>query len=151
MVSIYCIEDINDNKYIGSTIQELSVRFNRHKQDKRHNKYCSSSKLNLDYCIIYELESCKKKDRKEREQYWKDNTNCVNDNDMIHNLKKCNRKYYEKYKEQINRKCREYNKTNKDKLYNNRKEYYKKRFQYRSSWGSDKNNLLDIDLDLFIS
>jgi len=70
---------------------------------------------------------------------------------MIHNLKKCNRKYYEKYKEQINRKCREYNKTNKDKLYNNRKEYYKKRFQYRSSWGSDKNNLLDIDLDLFIS
>jgi len=61
MVSIYCIEDINDNKYIGSTIQELSVRFNRHKQDKRHNKYCSSSKLNLDYCIIYELESCKKK------------------------------------------------------------------------------------------
>ena len=78
MVSIYCIEDINDLKYIGSTRQALHTRITKHRYDKRNNRCCSSSKLNLDYCIIYELEKCEEKDRKEREQYWKDNTQCVN-------------------------------------------------------------------------
>ena len=30
MVIIYCIEDINDLKYVGKTTQELRERFNQH-------------------------------------------------------------------------------------------------------------------------
>lgn len=58
MVSIYCIEDINDLKYIGSTNQKLNKRLSIHKNDKKRNHYCSSSKLDLDNCKIYELETC---------------------------------------------------------------------------------------------
>ena len=74
MVSIYCIEDINDLKYIGSTIMDLGKRLYSHKA----NKDCSSRKLNLYNCIIYELEDCEKSVRKEREQYWINKTDCVN-------------------------------------------------------------------------
>tara|TARA_R110002096_G_scaffold411518_1_gene611662 strand:- start:151 stop:567 length:417 start_codon:yes stop_codon:yes gene_type:complete len=74
MVKIYCLEDINDFKYIGSTIMDLNKRLNAH----RSNKDCSSRNLNLDNCIIYELEECEECVRKEREQYWINKTDCVN-------------------------------------------------------------------------
>jgi hypothetical protein len=74
MVKIYCIEDINDLKYIGSTVMELNKRLNSHKC----NKDCSSRKLNLYNCIIYQLEECSQCVRKEREQYWIDKMECVN-------------------------------------------------------------------------
>ena len=74
MVKIYCIEDINDLKYIGSTIMDLDKRLYCHKT----NKDCSSRKLNLYNCIIYQIEECEESVRKEREQYWMDKTDCVN-------------------------------------------------------------------------
>ena len=76
MVSIYCIEDINGLKYVGSTIQKLKRRLQKHNTKKNGT---SSKKLNLNNCIIYELERCKDKDRIEREKYWINNIDCVNE------------------------------------------------------------------------
>ena len=47
MVVIYCIEDINDLKYVGSTKQTLEKRLSGHRADKYREKSYSSSKLNF--------------------------------------------------------------------------------------------------------
>tara|TARA_Y100001973_G_scaffold101764_1_gene165472 strand:- start:38 stop:418 length:381 start_codon:yes stop_codon:yes gene_type:complete len=125
MVSIYCIEDINNLNYIGSTNQELNKRLNRHRYDKRHNfKPCSSIRLNLDRCKIYELEKCQESNRKERERYWINNMECVN-----------------------------IMKLNFDAKTYDRKEYQKQYRQYELSWGGrlchNNNSLLKIDIDIF--
>ena len=49
---IYCIEDINDLKYVGKTKRKLSKRLSGHKD---LNTRCSSKKLNLYNSIIYPL------------------------------------------------------------------------------------------------
>jgi len=79
-VKIYCIEDINDLKYIGSTTQYLHQRLTNHRFKKRCDNPITSKKLNLYNCIIYELETCDECDRDERERYWIQNTECVNKN-----------------------------------------------------------------------
>tara|TARA_R100000734_G_C3265606_1_gene63016 strand:- start:76 stop:522 length:447 start_codon:yes stop_codon:yes gene_type:complete len=131
MVSIYCIEDINDNKYVGSTKQKyLAGRLSKHRYDKSVNHYCSSSKLNLDYCIIYELEKCNEEDRKEREQYWKDNTDCVNEKNILFNDKEYNKEYQKNNREKINTKQREYRKNNiEERRKKDRERYYKNKEQ----------------------
>ena len=78
MVTIYCIEDINDYCYVGSTKQELVKRLDQHRYRKRVNGVCSSKQLNLDYCIIYPLETCTEEESYEREKYWINHLNCVN-------------------------------------------------------------------------
>ena len=114
MVTIYCIEDINDLKYVGSTKQKLNQRLSKHKNGKKRNNYCSSSKLNLDNCKIYSLESCNESNRKERERYYINNINCVNTlklnynhNEYQANWRKKNKKehmkeYYQNNKDEIN-------------------------------------------------
>ena len=83
MYTIYCLEDINDLKYVGSTKKKLCNRFANHKYDKKINHYCSSSKLNLEYCIIYELETnVSYEDKKEREKYWINKIDCVNEHKL---------------------------------------------------------------------
>ena len=75
---IYCIEDCNGLKYVGSTIYPLNERFSKHKYEKKMNRYCSSKKLDLDNCKIYQLEECDISHKKEREKYWINITDCVN-------------------------------------------------------------------------
>ena len=99
MVSIYCIEDINDLKYVGSTKQYLSTRLCGHRRDN-----CSSSKLNLYNCIIYELESCPEDQRKERERYWINKIDCVN----IHKLNYSDKEYSITHRDNINKNKRAY-------------------------------------------
>ena len=68
MVIIYCIEDINGLKYIGSTKLNIYRRFRQHVYKKIIDKStCSSSKLDLFNCEIYEIEECPESNRKERE------------------------------------------------------------------------------------
>ena len=74
MIKIYCIEDINDLKYVGSTKQKLKVRMRQH----RTQRDCSSDQLNLDYSMIYTLEECEEDLRKERERHWINTIDCVN-------------------------------------------------------------------------
>jgi hypothetical protein len=123
MVTIYCIEDINDLKYVGSTSQTLGTRLCSHRCDKRNLKkrQCSSSKLNLEYCIIYPLETCNECDRQERESYWIDKIDCVNERTA-----KADRDKYKEYKNQLNK--------------------------YQRSWAIDShyNNLLWIDCVIFL-
>ena len=134
MVSIYCIEDINNLNYIGSTIQKLNQRLGQHKTDKiRRPSVFSSSELNLNNCKIYELEKCEQSNRKERESYWINKMECVN-----------------KYKLNFDHKfyCQTYHYANRDKVNKRRSLSY----HYKASWGGDKlrnNNLLEIDTDIF--
>ena len=60
---IYLLEDINDNRYVGSTGEKrLEDRLSSHKRDernyyfrKRKGKGCSSMKLNLHNSVIMSL------------------------------------------------------------------------------------------------
>jgi len=137
-VKIYCIEDCNGLKYVGSTKQKIKKRFSEHKYC-RSCRSCSSWKLDLDNCKIYVLEETDEEHRQEREQYWIDNTECVNYLSAKHDKEK--KKAY----------WREYNKTPKRKEYTSKNSKYV--YHYRKSWGGDlrcdNNNLLKIDVDLF--
>ena len=124
MISIYCIEDINDLRYVGKTKQKLIHRFNNHlceKKLKRSNT--SSNKLNLENSIIYEIEKCEEKHSKEREAYWIKELNAVNE-----------RKLNVDRKEALKINAINYWKNNKEAI------------KYRKTW----NNLINIDLDLFM-
>ena len=130
MVKIYCIEDHMGLKCIGSTIQKLNERFGQH----RSYNNCMSKELNLTDCKIYILEECDEEHRKVREQYWIDNTDCVNYRNTIFDKKEYKKEYY---------------KQNIDKNLEYQKNYY----HYKNSWGGDprsNNNLLKIDLNIFL-
>ena len=140
MVTIYAIEDINDLIYVGSTKQKLYERLSGHRTSKRYNKSVSSSKLNLDYCIIYELEKCEKEDRKEKEKYWINKLDCVNTYKFNYEHKR----YHLKNNEEHRRKCREYNEKHREhmkfvataeycKNYDYREKYRQKKFYQKSA------------------
>ena len=50
MIIIYCIEDINNNKYIGSTKQKLESRFSA------HNKYQRSWAIACKYNNLLDID-----------------------------------------------------------------------------------------------
>ena len=143
---IYCIEDINGNKYIGSTCQKyLCQRLSGH---RNKDNTCSSNKLDLYNSFIYTIEECDEENRNEREQYWIDNTNCVNMHNVIHDKKEYHKQYYKDNRDKINENAKQYYIDNPEKM----KEYKKQLYYYQKSWGGDKrrdNNLLLIDIDVF--
>jgi len=60
--TIYLLEDINDNRYVGSTSEKnINDRLNTHRRDEREHllgirhRNCSSMKLNLYECVIIPL------------------------------------------------------------------------------------------------
>jgi len=124
MNRIYEIVDCNGLRYVGRTARTLRRRLVRHINDKEKGKYYSSSKLDLDNCDINLLEVCDDSVKKEREQYWMDKLDCVNDRRA--NGRDLKRK----------------------------KEYNDNMRQYVYSWGGNQynynyNNLLRIDVNLF--
>ena len=122
MVTIYCIEDINDLKYVGSTSQKLNRRLNQH----RCRLNCSSSKLNLHNCIIFPLETCEESNRKEREKYWINKIDCVNTNKLNFSKREYDseyaREWYKKNKEKKREYMREWRENNREY----HREYYQK-------------------------
>ena len=114
---IYCIEDINDLKYVGKTKQSLSDRYKGHKSDKYCKKGCTSSKLHLEHSIIYLLEECEEDLSKEREKYWINKLQSVNvyklDKNKKSYLNKYNLERYHKNKEKINSRRKELRKLKK--------------------------------------
>ena len=130
MISIYKIEDINDLAYVGSTGMTLEKRLSHHRYHKRRGIYYSSSKLNLDNCIITLLEECSAEDRTQRERYWINHLDTVNDYKSNFDYKK----YYEKNKDKKLAIQREYRKNNKQKIkdyeanHKERKKEYNKQY-----------------------
>ena len=131
MVSIYLIEDCDGLKYVGSTTMKLNDRLTNHRYAKNNSHYCSSSKLNLDNCIIIELEHCDLEQRKEREKYWINEIDCVNqfklnfDQKEWHENNKDKKKEYDKeWYEKNKEKIKEYYEQNKEKILEQKKEYY---------------------------
>ena len=147
---IYKIQDnTNDKLYIGSTTQSLKKRLNKHKNDK---KKCSSYEIieNGDY-IIAEIEKCDVENRRYREQYWIDNTDCINKY-RAYRTKEQRKEQKMKYNEKNKDKRREYDKKYHEKNKDKRREHAKNIYHYQCSWGGDKrfnNNLLLIDINLF--
>ncbi len=147
MIRIYYIKDINDLKYVGSTKKTLGRRLSGHKVDKKRDRKLTSSKLDLENCEIYEIETCDEIDRNEREQYWIDRIDCVNRYNTIHDYENYGKDYYKKNKERKNKENKIYREKNKEHLSNQRK----KLNNYRMTWGGDIRgcNLLKIDLSVF--
>jgi len=82
MAQIYCIEDIDQLKYIGVTREKnLLNQVSRQRYYKKNKiQETASWNLDLDNCKIYKLEECEKNERYLRHQYWVDNSECVNRN-----------------------------------------------------------------------
>ena len=125
MIKIYCIEDINDLKYVGSTKQKLKVRMRQH----RTQRDCSSDQLNLDYSMIYTLEECEEDLRKERERHWINTIDCVNvhklnGEDLIKRAKRDKAKYDENREKKL-KVSADYYKKNKEVLKAKRRERYR--------------------------
>ena len=100
-MKIYCIEDINDMVYVGKTNVKLNIRLSQHQYDKKNNRNgMSSSKLNLYNCIIYLLEECDDDISYDRETYYMNKLNSVNNRTGQFNScgskKEYNREYYKK-------------------------------------------------------
>ncbi len=121
MTIIYCIEDINDLKYIGSTNRNLNTRLTEHRYSKRNNRYGTSCKLNLEYCIIYELEKCDDKNREQREKYWINKIDNVNKVKYNFNLLEYRKKVYRETKDSLlyYHKNKKMIKEKRSKKYNN--------------------------------
>ena len=124
MVTIYCIEDCNSLKYVGSTKQTLKQRLIEHRSHKRTNKTCSSRNLDLDNCKIYSLETCNQCDRSKKEKYWINQIECVNEHKLICDSKEHDKKYYQKNKIIMKERMLKYYKNNKEILKQRRKERY---------------------------
>ena len=110
MVTIYCIEDINDLKYVGSTIQEINKRLRSHINDKKIGRNTSSKQLNLYNCIIYALEECSEEDRKERERDWINKLDCVNTKKLNYTQSENHKKWREKNRDYYNQYRKEWRK-----------------------------------------
>jgi len=140
------IDNTNGNIYIGSTCEKyLSRRLDGHKtkykyhiQGKKNFRYTSSFDIikNNDYKIILiENYSCKNKDElRMREQFYIDNTLCIN---------KHNSYTSSDYKKQ---KMKENHFNNRTKICDRKKKHYKN----FKSWGDSVNNILYIKDDIFL-
>tara|TARA_R110000823_G_scaffold288524_1_gene406669 strand:- start:21 stop:512 length:492 start_codon:yes stop_codon:yes gene_type:complete len=160
MIKIYCIEDVNGLKYIGSTVQPLKERLWGHKSK---NNECSSYKLDLYNSFIYTIEECNQDDKKEREQYWIDNTDCVNMYNTTFDKKEYHKQWHIDNRDKNNENNKQWRIDNRDKKMEYNKQYHTdnrdkinenatQRYHYQNSWGGDKrsnNNLLEIDIDIF--
>jgi len=133
MYKIYLIKDINHLEYVGKTKLSLKERLRLHRNDRNRGVYCSSQKLDLDNCFIELIEQCDKSQSKQREKYWINYIDCVNDVKFNFDTRQYNKQRYIDNKEQL-------------------KQYDKERYEYKNSWGGDhryNNNLLRIDKDYF--
>jgi len=125
MIKIYCIEDINDIRYIGSTKRNLNTRLNEHRYK---NNRARSKQLNLHNCIIYTLEECEEDLRKEREYFWINKLECVNRQNGKYNAREATaKKYKENPQKQIKIQMKYYHKNREKILEKQKIKYYNKK------------------------
>jgi len=105
--------------YIGSTVQDLNKRYNKHKSDYIHWRLCSSKYLFDEYDDIeiklIEKFPCNNEAElvaRERYHYLKNKEICINEREPGRNTKE----YYMDNKDIINSRQKIYNINNKDKI-----------------------------------
>ena len=121
--------------YIGSTTQKLYDRKGKHMWDyrNRNGKTTAYKVMENNDWDIYEVEKVDDKSQlKLREQYWIDNTNCVNQCNPTRKLS--NAEIHKRY-------WYNHHDENLDKQ--------RKKRQYQKTWGDTHNNLLLITPSLF--
>jgi hypothetical protein len=134
--TIYLLEDINDNRYIGSTSEkDYTRRLSTHKRDKKEDLFgvrkrnCSSMKLDLEHTAIIPLMVVENDTevRKKWEAHYINNVypECVN-HIRFTGSKDTKKKYYEKNKEKCQKRSKEWKEKNKEKYNQWRREYYAK-------------------------
>lgn len=132
--TIYLLEDINDNRYIGSTGElNLNDRLSTHRRDEREhlfgirNRNCSSMKLDLYHCNIIPLMECNNNwdTRRRWEKYFMNYVypESVN-NKRFQTMDK--KQYYKDNKEKIMKNNNKWREKNKDRVNAKRREYYHK-------------------------
>jgi len=138
------IDETNGDVYIGSTRQTLKMRYKNHELFRnRYNKLKQNCKI-----ILVENYPCSsRRELEEREQYYIDNTDCINKKRAYSTLEQTREK--NKQRHEI------WKKNNKEKHIQKQKECAKRLRFYQKTWGgrTDQNNnsLLKIDPDLFTS
>lgn len=134
---VYLLEDINDNRYVGSTSElKLDCRLHTHRRDKKEYNLgkrkgcCSSMKLDLYQCNITELTVVinTKQERSYWEQHYINNVypECVNTVRFNSDTKKCRKKYYDNNREKIIQRNKNYRHNNRENYNKNRRAYYEK-------------------------
>ena len=120
------MDNTNGDIYIGSTSQKINDRMKIHRADAKRNKHCSSKKIinNNDYEVII-IEECDEENRKEREQYWIDNLDCINIYNTIFNKKEYMKKWWSERKEE-------------------KSKYDKTRGDWKMSWGETKRDICNL-------
>ena len=127
------VDNTNGNIYYGSTIQNVSARLAKHRQDyknflnkKKINK-CSSSIIlennNYSYYTIEEVNFDNKWELRNRERWYIENNNCVNK--CIPN--RTAKEYREENSEKIKASYKNWKEDNKEHLKEYLKEYDKNR------------------------
>lgn len=146
--------------YYGSTCFELHLRLKEHMSISNKSSSYEITKNNDCEIILVENYPCNNKyELLKRERFYIENNDCVNKNiptktELEHRQehreerriksKEWRKKNPNKFKKQMDN----YRRLNGEKL----KEYKKKVYHYRNSWGGDErryNNLLRIDINLF--
>jgi len=133
---IYLLEDINDNRYVGSTGElRLENRLSTHKRDERaynfnkKKKKCSSMNLNLHNCVIIPLMKVNndKKTRNKWEGHFINNVypDCINTY-RLKDPKEYRKKYYQNNREKCIIKSINWREKNKERVNAKRKEWYAK-------------------------
>ena len=115
-VRVYVLRNrTSDLAYVGSTEQELSRRFTRHRSSRRSwlkgkTNNCSSFPIVADPTAYIELlEECEEGVRYERERWWIENTpNCVNLCVPGRDMKEYQADWYQKNKEKHDARNRAY-------------------------------------------
>jgi hypothetical protein len=134
------IDNTNGNIYVGSTCKKtLAQRLSQHNFE--YKKYCNSlcyyvvSSFDIlkngDYKIsLIEDFPCDNKDQlRAREQYWIDNTDCINKKSAFltsEQREQYNKNYYQQNKERLNDMNKTYHEKNKDAIRNWLKQYREK-------------------------
>lgn len=138
-------DESNGDVYIGSTIQRLKRRYDTHGIFKDYNK----DKCNCKIILIEDYPCNSKRELEIREQYFIDNTDCINKTrayqDNNFRLKRQNIRAKKSYHENLKH-DETWIKTHKTGMKNLR--------EYQKSWGgridNSNNSLLKIDVNLFL-
>ena len=137
---IYVIKnDINDDKYIGSTIWDLERRLKRHILDmkcerrKNYKFYQEMAKYGTSHYFIELVENypCETvQELKRREGHFIKLMGTLNTSVAGRTEKEYKKEYLEKHKEYFKQKNQEYNKANKDIINEKKKIYYQNNKQH---------------------